>query len=235
MICNIPSSPAYGVFISQLIQYARAWSSYQCFIPRVRWRSSKLPKQGYFVERFKSSFRPRVFYGRQGDLIQQYKVSLLRMLNDILTIDKLQWLPNLSDLLSISWLRYQAWPSPNYDWFHGGFATGVTCKHGTLTLPDTWFCLFLGHVYASIVGPSFSELVVSFLDCSPRLSFAIGTFLILFVTNIHIYHTKLNCKTYYIILMMLMSIYWCHVYLHLSLSEKQMYTFTELIFLRIVI
>ena len=29
---NIPSSPAYGVFISQLIRYARACSSYECFI-----------------------------------------------------------------------------------------------------------------------------------------------------------------------------------------------------------
>ena len=29
---NIPSSPAYGAFISQLIRYARACSSYECFI-----------------------------------------------------------------------------------------------------------------------------------------------------------------------------------------------------------
>ena len=31
---NIPSSPAYGVFISQLIRYARACSSYEYFILR---------------------------------------------------------------------------------------------------------------------------------------------------------------------------------------------------------
>ena len=31
---NIPSSPAYGVFIKQLIRYARACSSYDCFILR---------------------------------------------------------------------------------------------------------------------------------------------------------------------------------------------------------
>ena len=31
---NIPSSPAYGVFISQLIRYARTCSSYECFILR---------------------------------------------------------------------------------------------------------------------------------------------------------------------------------------------------------
>ena len=42
---NIPSSPAYGVFISQLIRYARACSSYECFILRARRLSSKLLKQ----------------------------------------------------------------------------------------------------------------------------------------------------------------------------------------------
>ena len=31
---NIPSLPAYGVFISQLIRYARASTSYECFILR---------------------------------------------------------------------------------------------------------------------------------------------------------------------------------------------------------
>ena len=77
---NIPSSPAYGVFISQLIRYSRACSSYECFILRARRLSSKLLKQGYLAERLKSPFRK--FYGRYGDLIQQYKVSLSRMLND---------------------------------------------------------------------------------------------------------------------------------------------------------
>ena len=86
---NIPSSPAYGVFISQLIRYARACSSYECFILRARRLSSKLLKQGYLAERLKSSFRK--FYGRYGDLIQQYEVSLLRMLIDILVLDQAPW------------------------------------------------------------------------------------------------------------------------------------------------
>ena len=83
---NIPSSPAYGMFISQLIRYARACSSYECFILRARRLSSKLLKQGYLVERLKSSFRK--FYGRYGDLVEQYGVTLSRMLNDILTPDQ---------------------------------------------------------------------------------------------------------------------------------------------------
>ena len=62
---DIPSSQAYGVFISQLIRYARDCSSYECLILRTLF--SKLLKQGCLVERLKSSFIK--FYGRYGDLI----------------------------------------------------------------------------------------------------------------------------------------------------------------------
>ena len=119
---NVPSSPAYGVFISQLIRYARDCSSYECFILRARRLSSKLLKQGYLAERLTSSFRK--FYGRYGDLIQQCEVSLSRMLNDILILDQ-QWLPNQSDFPPIIWSLYRAWPSPIMIGFHGAFATGV--------------------------------------------------------------------------------------------------------------
>ena len=66
---NISSSPSYGVFISQLIRYARACSSYECFIPRAVWLSNKLLGQGYVKERLKSSLRK--FYGRYGDITKQ--------------------------------------------------------------------------------------------------------------------------------------------------------------------
>ena len=49
---NIPSLPAYDVFISQLIRYARACSSYECFILRAARLSSKLLRQGYVMESF---------------------------------------------------------------------------------------------------------------------------------------------------------------------------------------
>ena len=86
---NIPTSPAYGVFISQLIRYARACSSYGCLILRATRLSNKLLEQGYVKERLKSSLRK--FYGRYGDLIKQYEVSLSQMLNDILWPDHIQW------------------------------------------------------------------------------------------------------------------------------------------------
>ena len=40
---NIPSSPAYCVFISQLIRYARACSSYGCFIQTLHQFANLLP------------------------------------------------------------------------------------------------------------------------------------------------------------------------------------------------
>ena len=116
--------------------YARACSSYECFILRARWLSSKLLKHGYLAERLKSSFEE--FYGRYEDLIQQYEVFLSRMLNGIQILDQ-QWLPNQSDFPPISWPWYRAWPSPIMSGFHGAFATGLACQQGTLTLPDTWF------------------------------------------------------------------------------------------------
>ena len=109
------------VFISQLIRYARACSSYECFILRARRLSSKLLKQGYLVERLRSSFRK--FYGRYGDLIEQYGVTLSRMLNDILTLDQ-QWLPYRSDCPPISWPLYRVWPPPNYELFPWSICNG---------------------------------------------------------------------------------------------------------------
>ena len=52
---NIPASPVYDVFISRLIRYARACSSYECFILRTTRLSNKLLEGGYVEERLKSS------------------------------------------------------------------------------------------------------------------------------------------------------------------------------------
>ena len=86
---SIPSSPAHCVFISQLIRYARVCSSCECFILRApRLSSIKLLGQVYVMERLKSSLRK--FYGRYGDLIKDYEVSLSQMLHDILGHDHIQ-------------------------------------------------------------------------------------------------------------------------------------------------
>ena len=86
--CTIPSSPAYGVFISQLIPYATVCSSYECFILRAVRLSNKLLGQGYVKERLISSLRK--VYGRYGDLTKQYEVPLSRILHDILDDNHIQ-------------------------------------------------------------------------------------------------------------------------------------------------
>ena len=112
-------------------------NSYECFILRARRLSSKLLKQGYLVERLKSSFRK--FYGRYGDLVEQYEVTLSRMLNDILTLDQ-QWLPYRSDYIHQFHDLYTELDLHRImSGFLGAFATGVASQQGTLTLPDTWF------------------------------------------------------------------------------------------------
>ena len=111
---NIPSSPACGVFISQLIRYARACSSYECFILRAARLSSKLLGQRYVMERLKSSLRK--FYGRYGDLIKHYEVFLSQMLHDILGHDRIQWYPQMirhyTNLRTYyrTGLNYRFWP-----------------------------------------------------------------------------------------------------------------------------
>ena len=77
---NIPSLPAYSVFISQLIRYARACSSYQCCILRSRRLSSKLLKQEYLVERLKSSSRK--FYGRFDSAIWSLPLTNVKLQSD---------------------------------------------------------------------------------------------------------------------------------------------------------
>ena len=162
---NIPSSPAHGVFISKLIRYARACSSHECLILKARRLSSVLLKQGYLVERLKSSFRK--FYDRHGDLIQQYEVSFSRMLNDILTLDQ-QWLPNQSDFPPNSWPWYRFWPSTNYKWFpwsicNGcGMPAGNGYPSGHLVPCPIWDLLVL-----QLLRRDSSSLLC--LDLSPRI------------------------------------------------------------------
>ena len=78
---NIPLSPAYGVYISQLIRYARACYAYENFLKRGQLLTNKLMLQGYNESRLKSSFRK--FYGCYNDLVCNYKLSLGHMLNDL--------------------------------------------------------------------------------------------------------------------------------------------------------
>ena len=178
---NIPSSPAYGVFISQLIRYARACSSYECFILRAMRLSNKLLGQGYVKERLKSSLRK--FYGRYGDLTKQYEVPLSRMLHDILHDDHIQWHPPLIRHYTNFWplLIWTLLPNLTFylivQGFHRTYATGAACQQRTLTPPDTWSCPTLGLACVLMSRPISPELVLSpdfWISNTPRyFSFAL--------------------------------------------------------------
>ena len=76
---NIPQSPAYGGFVSQLIRYARASSLYEDFIMRLL--TSKLLKQGFTRNRLITTFKK--FYGRHSVLVDRFKVSVTNIIIDL--------------------------------------------------------------------------------------------------------------------------------------------------------
>ena len=77
---NIPSSPSYGVYISQLIRYARCCSYYDDFGYRHKLLVDRLLSQGYEVKCLRNSFKK--FYGRYRDLIGKYQRLVKDMVAD---------------------------------------------------------------------------------------------------------------------------------------------------------
>ena len=80
MSSNIPSAPAYGVYASQLVRYARCCSNCSDFLIRHRALVKRLLSQGYKVNRLSNTFKK--FYGRHTDLVGQYKKNVCQMFAD---------------------------------------------------------------------------------------------------------------------------------------------------------
>jgi hypothetical protein len=80
MCNNIPASPGYGVYISQLIGYARASSNYSDFLKRNLHLRNRLLDQGYKKIRLIRSFKKFIF--RYQDLVEIYSVSEETIIND---------------------------------------------------------------------------------------------------------------------------------------------------------
>ena len=74
---NIPSSPSYGVYISQLIRYAtccsHCCSHYDDFRYCHKCLVDRLLSQGYIALRLEKSFKK--FYGRYQDIIEKNQMS----------------------------------------------------------------------------------------------------------------------------------------------------------------
>ena len=80
MSSNIPSTPAYGVYVSQLLRYCRACDSYEDFRLRQNYLASTLARKGFSESRSVRSFKN--FYGRYRDVVSKYDKSVTQMMSD---------------------------------------------------------------------------------------------------------------------------------------------------------
>ena len=116
-LCStIPISPSYGVYISQLIRYAWACSTYNQFLIRGGLLTNKLMSKS----RLQTAFSK--FYSRYNDLNCQYNNHLGQiMLSDVFHTNRRLF------FILWSWLRF-----PELEL---GLTTSVTGWHGMLTPP----------------------------------------------------------------------------------------------------
>ena len=75
---DVPQSTSYGVYISQLIRFARASSYVTDFNTRNKLLTQKLLKQGYRYHKLRKTFSK--FYRRYFDLISKFQVGLKSLL-----------------------------------------------------------------------------------------------------------------------------------------------------------
>ena len=81
MCSNIPASPAYGAYISQLIRYARASSNYSDFLKRHLHLRNRLLDQGYKKIRLIRSLKKFIF--RNQDLVDKNVKNILLSMCDV--------------------------------------------------------------------------------------------------------------------------------------------------------
>ena len=74
----VPRSPSYGVYISQLIRFARVCSNVDDFNNRNLFLTAKLFKQGYRYHKIRKAFSK--FYYRHSELIVKYNIGLKTLL-----------------------------------------------------------------------------------------------------------------------------------------------------------
>ena len=74
--------------------------------------------------------------------------------------------------------------------FHWASATGVACRNGMLTPPDTWSRLFGTCIYFTCWDQSFPELVVILPDYALRISLGTFSILLLNISRIQIFRSE---------------------------------------------
>ena len=71
---DVPRSTSYGVYISQLIRFARVSSHVDDFNTRNKVLAAKLLRQGYRYHKIRNAFSK--FYRRHFDIVSKYNVGL---------------------------------------------------------------------------------------------------------------------------------------------------------------
>ena len=79
---DAPQRPSYGVYISQLIRFARASSHVTDFNNCNKFLTAKLLRQGYRYHKLREAFSK--FYRRHFELIEKYHVSLKKFMNNVI-------------------------------------------------------------------------------------------------------------------------------------------------------
>ena len=77
MDSNIPANPAYGVYISQLVRYARICTSKVDFMNRLRGLSLRLRQQGFLTNPLQRTFTK--FFNRHDLIVVKYGTTLREM------------------------------------------------------------------------------------------------------------------------------------------------------------
>ena len=75
---DVPRSPSYGVYISQLIHFARVCSNVDDFNNRSLFLTALLLKQGYSYHEIRKTFSK--FYHRHSELIVKYNIGFKTLL-----------------------------------------------------------------------------------------------------------------------------------------------------------
>ena len=81
---NIPVRPAYGVYVSRLVCFARACSDVSDFIERHNLLVKKLVTQGYTVKNLRKQFSK--FFDKHIELVRHYNIQLSLFLKTYLPL-----------------------------------------------------------------------------------------------------------------------------------------------------
>jgi hypothetical protein len=100
----LPASPAYGVYILQLVRYSRACAQRSVFLDRAQLLTQKLLKRNYVTPRLKSSLKQ--FHGRHHDLVDNYEIFISQMTMESFTFYVDAFCPLSGKLHTLVMLEY---------------------------------------------------------------------------------------------------------------------------------